>query len=230
MKYTAKKTFIYATTAVAISASGYMIANTSNIEKAVSMPKPSEHQASNLESSKHNISHISQAADPSFSKKEKNAWIEGSLASAYLLNTHLKNFNIEPDMQGNQLILDGTVNTQASKQLAQDIAQSLEANLSVTNNISVDKELALSPAVKKPDAFDQQVEDATLTASIKNEFKRNNLFKKPIDITTRDGVVSLNGDVKTRLLASLAERLAKDTAGVKEVDNNLQVNRKLSYL
>ncbi|HYC57203.1 MAG TPA: BON domain-containing protein [Candidatus Binatia bacterium] len=45
-----------------------------------------------------------------------------------------------------------------------------------------------------------------------------------INVTTKNGVVSLDGDVDSAAEKSAAERIAKGTNGVTEVKNNLTVN------
>ena len=66
--------------------------------------------------------------------------------------------------------------------------------------------------------------DADLTASIKTKFAQDDLVKaRDINVTTRDQVVTLSGDVETLAVKQRAVELARDTRGVDRVVDNLRV-------
>jgi len=70
----------------------------------------------------------------------------------------------------------------------------------------------------------REVTDATITGQVKTAFaisKRISAYE--ISVTTRDGVVTLTGQVPTEIDKGLAGDVAKDTNGVKQVDNQLRV-------
>jgi hyperosmotically inducible protein len=73
----------------------------------------------------------------------------------------------------------------------------------------------------------QNVDDATITASVKSTLvadKAANLTR--VDVDTNRGVVSLNGIVDSADQKARAEQLARRVDGVKNVINNLQVQKK----
>jgi hyperosmotically inducible protein len=73
----------------------------------------------------------------------------------------------------------------------------------------------------------QNVDDATITASVKSTLvadKVANLTR--VDVDTNRGVVSLNGIVESNDQKTRAEQLARRVDGVKNVVNNLQVQKK----
>jgi hyperosmotically inducible protein len=73
----------------------------------------------------------------------------------------------------------------------------------------------------------QNVDDAALTASVKSTLvadKAANLTR--VDVDTNQGVVSLNGIVDSADQKARAEQLARRVDGVKNVINNLQVQKK----
>ena len=75
----------------------------------------------------------------------------------------------------------------------------------------------------------QNVDDATITASVKSTLvkdKAGNLTR--IDVDTTRGVVALNGVVETADQKSRAEQLARQVEGVRNVINNLQVQKRAS--
>jgi osmotically-inducible protein OsmY len=66
----------------------------------------------------------------------------------------------------------------------------------------------------------ENVDDSTLTASVKSQLGASNLLR--IDVDSNGGVVSLNGTVDTPAEKARAEQLARRVDGVKKVVNNLQ--------
>jgi osmotically-inducible protein OsmY len=70
----------------------------------------------------------------------------------------------------------------------------------------------------------QNVDDSTLTASVKSQLGASNLMR--IDVDSNGGVVSLNGTVDTAEDKARAEQLARRVDGVKRVVNNLQVAKR----
>ena len=75
----------------------------------------------------------------------------------------------------------------------------------------------------------QNVDDTTITASVKTQLtkdKASNFTK--IDVDTNRGVVSLNGVVDSPQTKSRAEQLARGVDGVRNVINNLQIQKSTS--
>ena len=70
----------------------------------------------------------------------------------------------------------------------------------------------------------QNIDDATLTAWVQAELTRDKLSNfSRINVDTDRSVVSLNGVVKTVEEKTRAENLARQVAGVTNVNNNLQI-------
>jgi len=72
----------------------------------------------------------------------------------------------------------------------------------------------------------EYVDDSTISASVKAKLvadRAANLTRVDVDTTNR--VVSLNGVVQSPDQKRRAEELAMQVAGVRRVDNNLQVQR-----
>lgn len=67
--------------------------------------------------------------------------------------------------------------------------------------------------------------DAGITTSVKAKFAQDDLVKAhQIDVTTREGVVTLSGDVDGVAAKEQAVRLARDTNGVTDVIDQLRVD------
>jgi osmotically-inducible protein OsmY len=67
--------------------------------------------------------------------------------------------------------------------------------------------------------------DTAITAKVKTAFGLSKrLSGYDIKVETNGGVVALSGQVGSDAVKSLASEIARDTAGVKEVSNNIEVN------
>jgi osmotically-inducible protein OsmY len=69
--------------------------------------------------------------------------------------------------------------------------------------------------------------DSQITAEVKRKLTANRLSNLTrVDVETVDGNVSLTGTVETPNDRALAEQAARGVTGVKQVTNNLQVEKK----
>ena len=86
---------------------------------------------------------------------------------------------------------------------------------------------AKAPAKPAPKAAPAPVDDASITAAVKDKLSKTKSLKDAgIDATTKDGVVTLTGKVKTGGLKGAATNVAKSVKGVKKVDNQITVEAK----
>lgn len=70
------------------------------------------------------------------------------------------------------------------------------------------------------------VDDTTITTAVKAQLAKDKLGTLArIDVDTTNGVVALNGVVKTPQERSRAEEIARNVGGVKKVINNLQIQK-----
>lgn len=66
--------------------------------------------------------------------------------------------------------------------------------------------------------------DAVITMKIQSKYASDDVVKgRNIDVDTDNGVVTLKGDVESLRQRDAAEQLARETAGVKRVVNDLKV-------
>jgi hyperosmotically inducible protein len=69
------------------------------------------------------------------------------------------------------------------------------------------------------------VDDATITTKLKAKLLADEKLKAlDIHITTTNGVVDMTGTVDSSVQKADAERIAKDTDGVKDIRNEIQVH------
>ena len=71
----------------------------------------------------------------------------------------------------------------------------------------------------------EAIDDATITAQVKAALvEDDDLAALDINVDTRDGVVTLNGEVDEQADIAKATELANDIDGVRSIQNNLTVD------
>jgi len=161
----------------------------------------------------------SPAQDISDARREAQIW------TTYGFNPHLRALDISVDVNGPNAVLIGTVSDGLEKELAEQIAMGIEGIDEVDNRLLVDS--AYTPKARAAAAdgerdFTTTVEDATITASVKSKLLWSaNTTGLAIDVDTVNGKVSLSGTVESAASKDLAGRMARNTDGVRSVDNRL---------
>ncbi|MCB0360246.1 MAG: BON domain-containing protein, partial [Bdellovibrionales bacterium] len=163
--------------------------------------------------------------------QQSDTWISAKVSTAIILNRHLNPFEIGTDVQNGTVHLTGTVDEAVDKDLAEAIAKGVDGVTEVKNDIVVsdssadtvrDTSRARMNDTKGERDFFQYVGDATTSASIKSKLLWNrSVSGSDIDVDVKNGVVMLKGSIDTQAEKELAERIARDTDGVRKVDNML---------
>lgn len=166
-------------------------------------------------------------ADNDVGQAVSEARLEGQLAATYALNEHLSVFDISVDVEGDTAVLTGTVEDDAQRSLAEQIARDVDGIENVDNRLEVDGARGEAAAEQQRGGertFRDRVADSSLTATVKSKLLWNrNTSGLDISVTTRGGTVTLTGDVDSETSRDTAERLARGTDGVQSVDNQLRV-------
>lgn len=154
----------------------------------------------------------------------REAWMEGKLESAFLLNRHLNNFTIDPEVNGTEVVLKGSVSSDVDRDLAEEIALDVDGIEKVSNELEVSGQSASDKVEDSAESFASRVEDATLTAEVKMKLLANsNTEGLNINVDTEGRVVTLEGQVDTDANRDLAGKIAGNVDGVSEVVNKLEV-------
>ncbi len=157
-----------------------------------------------------------------------DAWLQGKLETIYALNKHLNPFTIDTEIRHGDAYLNGIVESKVHKDLAGELAASIEGINHVENKLQIERKIAGIPE-NKPDNkrdFSQVVEDVTTTASVKSKLifgvnLEGNALK--INVDTLNGIVTLHGNVDSAAVKDLAGSAAENVSSVREVHNNLKV-------
>ncbi|UTA48516.1 BON domain-containing protein [Simiduia sp. 21SJ11W-1] len=157
-----------------------------------------------------------------------NGWREGKIEAAVLFNEHLNPFDIDVEVNRDVAYLVGSVSSDIEKDLAEQVALSVEGISQVENKLTVNQDAAKAESRSerriKDSEFVKSVKDATLAAQVKMKLLANsNVSGLKIDVDTKDQVVELKGEVPSNAAKELAGRIAENTEDVRDVRNKLKV-------
>lgn len=164
------------------------------------------------------------AADGDMSRKLTEARQEGSVWTAFALNRHLSPFSIDVDVENGVAKLTGTVESDVDKDLAEQVALGVDGVTKVDNQLQVKGEAAERRKDDGDRSFSTRFNDSTTTATVKSKLLWNrNTEGTDIKVSTKDGVVTLEGTADSAASSDLATRLARNTNGVRKVENKVKV-------
>jgi len=140
--------------------------------------------------------------------------IESAAKNSYVYKTYLKDDDIKIQSKNGIVTLNGTVNEESHKSLAQNTVAGLPDVKSVDNQLKVKDENASN----NPEAW--------LTMKVKTAL----LFHKNVsglhtDVDAKDGIVTLRGDADTEAQKELTTQYVKEVEGVKDVKNEMVVSK-----
>lgn len=156
------------------------------------------------------------------------AWVRGKIEGAYLFNRELNPLDIDVDVDNGTVTLSGEVDSETHKDLAREIALSIEGVDRVNNELEVNSEIAQrgnrNPGDNNDRGLRGSISDGAVTAHVKAKLLANtNVAGTDVEVNTEDGKVTLSGEVDSSEEKELAQYIVNNTAGVRDVDNNLRV-------
>ncbi|MFZ2400000.1 MAG: BON domain-containing protein [Smithella sp.] len=135
--------------------------------------------------------------------------IESSAKNSYVFRTYLQADDIKIKSEDGAVSLTGTVSEESHKSLAQDTVADLPGVKSVDNRLEVKGE---SPA---------KMSDAWITAKVKTMFLFHQNVSAMTEVSTKAGIVTLQGKAANEAQKDLTTEYAKDVEGVKGVNNEM---------
>jgi osmotically-inducible protein OsmY len=166
-------------------------------------------------------------ADASKPTQANAGWITTKIQAQYFADADVKGRNIDvtTDSSG-QVTLTGEVESAAERQEALRIARATEGVRDVVDRLRVSTEPVAQGDAKS--AADRQegaaLGDPWITMKIESKYFLDNEVKgRRIDVTTADGVVTLEGEVESAAEKRQAALLARSTDGVKDVRDQLRI-------
>ncbi len=149
--------------------------------------------------------------------------IKADLREKLANSTELRGQSIQINVQDRVVTLSGQVATTVQKNGAEQVTRSITAVSNVINNLAVTEPAApdSEPAVASSAIKDQDLAKAVLFALFSE--RQNFRDVGAIKVESRDGLLVLTGQVASRAESALAVRIARDTQGVRKVENRLSV-------
>ena len=154
-----------------------------------------------------------------------NARQEAQIWTTYSLSPYLRSNDLSVSVEDGKATLTGNVEEDVHKELAGAIAAGVTGIKDVDNQILVDADY--KPPTSSTRGYGDVVDDATITTAVKSKL----LWSKHTEgmdtkVVTHNGKVELSGTVATQQAKQQAEKLAKNTDGVRSVSNQLLVSNK----
>lgn len=165
--------------------------------------------------------------------------LEDKIKAQYTTDTELKSadLSVDADADKNEVTLSGVVASQALRNKAVEMARSVQAALIVNDKIEVrprevsrvdyteemadaERERAKSYSESIGDSLDDAWIHAKIVAKLIDSYETP---ERKINVDVSDNVVILRGTVDNNNQKMVAERIAKETEGVKRVTNQLKV-------
>lgn len=142
-----------------------------------------------------------------------DARIKAEVAARIVADPDTNPFEIEVEVNEGVVHLTGLVDDPGDREEAERLARGADGVRQVVNDIRVGEQTPL-----------ERLDDATITARVKAKLAADpQLNPFDVQVNTVDGEVNLTGRVATAAEKAEAERLARDTAGVRAVRNLLAV-------
>ncbi len=158
-----------------------------------------------------------------FSDVIEDASITAAVKSKLLWSKSAAGLSTNVDTKFARVILSGTAQSAAERELAGRLARNTQGVIAVDNQIKVN---AMKPSViesskQMVDEAGSDISDSWITTKVKSTLLyTSNVPGSFIDVTTNKGVVSLSGKVNNGTEQALAIELAQNVRGVKSVQSN----------
>lgn len=147
---------------------------------------------------------------------------QGKIEGVYLFNPSLDPATLQVEVEGNRATLSGEVESHVQRDLAQELAMSIDGIDTVNNQLQVTPRLTEDH--HSSPAWSERLSDSALLAKVKTRLLANiNIPGDRIQVDTRDGQVTLSGDVDHRDQRELAYYTTLNTRGVVAVTSELRV-------
>lgn len=173
------------------------------------------------------IANTGLMAENWFSGYLKDSNITSKVKARLFKNDDINGFRIKVTTDEGVVHLRGKVAMTSEALLAVKLAQGVRRVKKVENHIIVDKpKLGKGEMKTHRTFFEKAVVDPSITGQVKTALLANqNVNGMKIRVTTRNGVVFLEGNIASKRERKLAGEIAKGVAGVKAVKNFLRVTK-----
>ena len=146
---------------------------------------------------------------------------KAAIAMHYLQSPFLSPFRIDITVKDSVVTLEGSVADEGERALAGQIAAGMDGVSNVVNRIRIEPEKSAQYSAIPP--LDCLTDDRTLTGRVRTQlYWTRATHGMALDVTARDGIVTLRGEAADHHQAELARLITLNTCGVKRVDSYLK--------
>lgn len=175
---------------------------------------------------------------------QPDGWVTTKIQAKYFMDGDVRGREINVDTNNGVVTLRGEVGNEAERRQAVAIARNTDGVRDVQDQLTLDPSLERE-GERAADTTDraagtardvgdrtaatardagERVEDGWITTKIQaSYFLNTDIRGRDINVDTKNGVVTLNGIVRTEAEKTEAEQIARETDGVGRVVNNLKV-------
>ena len=167
------------------------------------------------------LSHIESARANDFTSKQQGL-VEGALT----YHPNLVIDHLQVDVSDGQAQLQGLVNSNLSKALAEQLAHSVKGIHSVNNRLRVAPEYftAQKQEGNRAVGVDNRLSNVTISNKVKSQLLANRITSgMNVEVETSNRVVTINGQVQSEAEKALTYWIVRNTQGVRQVVNNLDI-------
>ena len=164
------------------------------------------------------------ATERSATQRVDDAAITAQVKTRLLADEKTRSINMNVDTKGGVVTLRGTAPTESAKERAEEIAKAVDgvqvvANALIVGDSSMNPQTATAKTKEVAEEGEHMAGDAWITTKVKSQLLADSDVKGlDINVSTKDGIVTLAGRVPTTAMRDKAISLAKDVKGVKEVN------------
>jgi osmotically-inducible protein OsmY len=151
-------------------------------------------------------------------KEHSDAWIAWKIRYQLLVRANVSNSNTKVDVKDGAVLLTGTAENTAQKELTGVYAKEINGVKSLRNELVVTANAADTKTVA------ETMDDASITSQVKFAlFSHKSTSALKTKVTTTNGVVAITGVAANDAEKSLVGKLATSIRGVKSVNNDMTV-------
>ncbi len=163
---------------------------------------------------------------PAFSSDEKDAYLQGRVETIYDLNQRLSTQDLQARVVGGEVYLSGTVDSDIERDLAVDLARSVDGVKGVRSMLAIRNQPPATgaPAIVDDRTMNERMNDANITASVRQALVDDVRTRgSAIEVASFRGQVSLQGLVASEEVSLAAGAIAASIPGVGGVTNGIAV-------
>ena len=150
--------------------------------------------------------------------EHSDGWIATKIRTKLLLKGNVSAVDTKVEVKDGSVTLTGKAATLAQKELTTAYVKEVEGVQSVNNLLVVPE----TPGDAR--TFSEKIDDASITAQVKYAlFTHRSTSALRTNVTTKDGLVAIEGEASSPAEKALVTHLAEGVRGVKVVSNNMTV-------